>query len=152
MRVVLQRVSEASVTIDGRVHGAIGQGYMALVGFDAQDNDEIIERMAEKIVHLRVFEDENEKMNLSLLDVGGDILSISQFTLYADCRKGRRPSFIDAAKPSVSSPLYDRFNDELRTLGVKVETGVFGAMMDVALVNDGPTTIVLDSDTLFGTL
>ena len=148
MKIVLQRVKEASVTIDGEIHGAIGQGYMILVGFNEEDNHEIIDRLVEKVIHLRVFEDENQKMNRSLLDVEGSILSISQFTLYADCRKGRRPSFINAAKPDISSPLYDYFNECLRNQGIHVETGIFGADMKCALINDGPVTIVLDSDEL----
>lgn len=148
MKIVLQRVKEASVTIDGEIHGAIGKGYMILVGFNEEDNHEIIDRLVEKVIHLRVFEDENQKMNRSLLDVEGSILSISQFTLYADCRKGRRPSFINAAKPNISSPLYDYFNECLRNQGIHVETGTFGADMKCALINDGPVTIVLDSDEL----
>ncbi len=148
MKIVLQRVKEASVTIDGEIHGAIGKGYMILVGFNEEDNHEIIDRLVEKVIHLRVFEDENQKMNRSLLDVEGSILSISQFTLYADCRKGRRPSFINAAKPDISSPLYDYFNECLRNQGIHVETGIFGADMKCALINDGPVTIVLDSDEL----
>lgn len=145
MRIVLQRVSHASVTIDGKVHGVIDHGYMLLVGFKEGDDEKILKQMADKVVHLRVFEDDQGKMNLSLLDVKGAILSISQFTLYANCRKGRRPSFIEAAKPAISSPLYDRFNEILREQ-VPVETGIFGADMKVALVNDGPVTITLDSD------
>ena len=145
MKIVLQRVKEASVTIDGEIHGAIGKGYMILVGFNEEDNHEIIDRLVEKVIHLRVFEDENQKMNRSLLDVEGSILSISQFTLYADCRKGRRPSFINAAKPDISSPLYDYFNECLRNQGIHVETGIFGADMKVSLLNDGPFTILLDS-------
>lgn len=148
MKIVLQRVKEASVTIDGEIHGAIGKGYMILVGFNEEDNNEIIDRLVEKVIHLRVFEDENQKMNRSLLDVEGSILSISQFTLYADCRKGRRPSFINAAKPDISSPLYDYFNECLRNQGIHVETGIFGADMKCALINDGPVTIVLDSNEL----
>ena len=148
MKIVLQRVKEASVTIDGEIHGAIGKGYMILVGFNEEDNPEIIDRLVEKVIHLRVFEDENQKMNRSLLDVEGSILSISQFTLYADCRKGRSPSFINAAKPDISSPLYDYFNECLRNQGIHVETGIFGADMKCALINDGPVTIVLDSDEL----
>lgn len=148
MKIVLQRVKEASVTIDEEIHGAIGKGYMILVGFNEEDNHEIIDRLVEKVIHLRVFEDENQKMNRSLLDVEGSILSISQFTLYADCRKGRRPSFINAAKPGISSPLYDYFNECLRNQGIHVETGIFGADMKCALINDGPVTIVLDSDEL----
>ena len=146
MRIVLQRVKEASVTIDGEIHGAIGKGYMILVGFNEEDNHEIIDRLVEKVIHLRVFEDENQKMNRSLLDVEGSILSISQFTLYADCRKGRRPSFINAAKPDISSPLYDYFNQAMQAQGIHVETGVFGANMKIDLCNDGPVTIVLDSE------
>lgn len=148
MRVILQRAKEANVQIDGEIHGAIDKGYMILVGFNAEDNHQIIDKLVDKIIHLRVFEDENKKMNRSLLDVDGAILSISQFTLYADCRKGRRPSFIDAAKPDISSPLYDYFNEALRNKGIHVETGIFGADMKVSLVNDGPVTIVLDSDEL----
>ena len=148
MKIVLQRVKEASVTIDGEIHGTIGKGYMILVGFNEEDNHEIIDRLVEKVIHLRVFEDENQKMNRSLLDVEGSILSISQFTLYADCRKGRRPSFINAAKPDISSPLYDYLNECLRNQGIHVETGIFGADMKCALINDGPVTIVLDSDEL----
>ena len=148
MKIVLQRVKEASVTIDGEIHGAIGKGYMILVGFNEEDNHEIIDRLVEKVIHLRVFEDENQKMNRSLLDVEGSILSISQFTLYADCRKGRRPSFINAAKPDISSPLYDYFNECVRNQGIHVEKGIFGADMKCALINDGPVTIVLDSDEL----
>ena len=148
MKIVLQRVKEASVTIDGEIHGAIGKGYMILVGFNEEDNHEIIDRLVEKVIHLRVFEDENQKMNRSLLDVEGSILSISQFTLYADCLKGRRPSFINAAKPDIYSPLYDYFNECLRNQGIHVETGIFGADMKCALINDGPVTIVLDSDEL----
>jgi len=105
--------------------------------------------MVDKLVNLRIFEDENDKLNLSLLDVGGSVLSISQFTLYANCKKGRRPSFIDAAKPDISSPLYDFFNKKLEEKGINVERGVFGAMMEVSLINDGPVTIILDSNELF---
>lgn len=145
MKLVLQRVKESSVTIDGYVHGTIGKGFMVLVGFSFQDTKEIVDRMIDKMVHLRVFEDNQGKMNLSLLDVKGSVLSISQFTLYADCRKGRRPGFTDAAKPDIAIPLYDYFNEKIKSLGIYVETGVFGADMKVALVNDGPVTIVLDS-------
>ena len=148
MKIVLQTVKEASVTSDGEIHGAICKYYMSLGGFNEEDNHEIIDRLVEKVIHLRVFEDENQKMNRSLLDVEGSILSISQFTLYADCRKGRRPSFINAAKPDISSPLYDYFNECLRNQGIHVETGIFGADMKCALINDGPVTIVLDSDEL----
>ena len=122
---------------------------MVLVGITNGDDETLVEKMVDKLVNLRIFEDENDKLNLSLLDVNGSILSISQFTLYANCKKGRRPSFIDAAKPDVSSPLYDYFNKMLEKKGVKVERGVFGAMMEVSLINDGPVTIILDSKEIF---
>ena len=146
MRLVIQRVKHASVEIDGAIHGKINQGYMILVGIQNEDTREIVEKMAEKVAKLRIFTDEEDKMNLNLSQVDGSILSISQFTLYADCRKGRRPSFIDAAKPDISSPLYDYFNESLRNQGIHVETGIFGADMKCALINDGPVTILLDSD------
>ena len=149
MRIVLQRVKEASVTIDGEVHGAINKGYMILVGFNNDDTHEIIDRLVEKVIHLRVFEDENQKMNRSLIDVEGSILSISQFTLYADCKKGNRPSFTNAGKPDLATTLYDQFNQKLQEQGMHVETGIFGADMKIELLNDGPVTIVLDSKELF---
>lgn len=149
MRLVVQRVSQSSVKIDNEVVGAIDKGYMVLVGITNSDNEEIVDKMIDKLINLRVFEDKNDKLNLSLLDVGGSILSISQFTLYANCKKGRRPSFIEAAKPDISSPLYDYFNNRLIEKGIHVEKGVFGAMMHVSLVNDGPVTIILDSEELF---
>ncbi|UTY38953.1 D-aminoacyl-tRNA deacylase [Allocoprobacillus halotolerans] len=145
MKVVVQRVSESSVTIDGCVQGSIQKGFMVLVGFCPDDTKEIVDKMVDKVIGLRVFEDENGKMNLSLQDVNGSILSISQFTLYADCIKGRRPSFISAAKPDLAIPLYDYFNEKIREHGVHLQTGIFGADMKVALVNDGPVTILLDS-------
>lgn len=145
MKVVVQRVSESSVTIDGQIHGKIQKGFMVLVGFCVDDTPEIVMKMVDKMIGLRVFEDENGKMNLSLRDVHGSILSISQFTLYADCKKGRRPSFIDAAKPDLAIPLYDFFNQKIKESGIHLETGIFGADMKVALVNDGPVTIILDS-------
>ena len=145
MKVVVQRVSESSVTIDGCVQGSIQKGFMVLVGFCPDDTKEIVDKMLDKVIGLRVFEDENGKMNLSLQDVNGSILSISQFTLYADCIKGRRPSFISAAKPDLAIPLYDYFNEKIREHGVHLQTGIFGADMKVALVNDGPVTILLDS-------
>ena len=145
MKVVVQRVKESSVTIDGKVHGSIQKGFMVLVGFCASDTQEIVEKMVDKMIGLRVFEDDNGKMNLSLQDVNGSILSISQFTLYADCKKGRRPSFIHAAKPDEAIPLYDYFNETIQAQGIHLETGVFGADMKVSLINDGPVTIVLDS-------
>lgn len=148
MRVVLQRSKASKVTIDGKVNGKIDKGYVALVGFTDGDNTEIVDKMIKKIVNLRVFEDENEKMNLSIQDVGGSILSISQFTLYADAKKGNRPSFINAMNPEEASKLYDIFNQKLNEI-LHVETGIFGADMKVEIYNDGPVTIVLDSDELF---
>ena len=149
MRLVVQKVSQSSVKIEGEIVGAIDKGYMVLVGITNGDDELLVEKMVDKLVNLRIFEDENDKLNLSLLDVGGSVLSISQFTLYANCKKGRRPSFIDAAKPDISSPLYDFFNKKLEEKGINVERGVFGAMMEVSLINDGPVTIILDSDKLF---
>lgn len=149
MRLVVQKVSQSSVKIEGEIVGAIDKGYMVLVGITNGDDELLVEKMVDKLVNLRIFEDENDKLNLSLLDVGGSVLSISQFTLYANCKKGRRPSFIDAAKPAISSPLYDFFNKKLEEKGINVERGVFGAMMEVSLINDGPVTIILDSNELF---
>ena len=144
MRVVLQRVSRARVTIEGRISGAIERGFCLLVGFTHSDTIEQVRWMAEKVVGLRVFQDAEDKMNLALADIGGAILVVSQFTLYGNAEKGRRPSFIDAARPEQAIPLYEAFIAELRGRGVRVETGEFGAMMDVELVNDGPVTLVLD--------
>ena len=149
MRLVVQKVSQSSVKIEGEIVGAIDKGYMVLVGITNGDDELLVEKMVDKLVNLRIFEDENDKLNLSLLDVGGSVLSISQFTLYDNCKKGRRPSFIDAAKPDISSPLYDFFNKKLEEKGINVERGVFGAMMEVSLINDGPVTIILDSNELF---
>ena len=149
MRLVVQKVSQSSVKIEGEIVGAIDKGYMVLVGITNGDDELLVEKMVDKLVNVRIFEDENDKLNLSLLDVGGSVLSISQFTLYANCKKGRRPSFIDAAKPDISSPLYDFFNKKLEEKGINVERGVFGAMMEVSLINDGPVTIILDSNELF---
>ena len=148
MRTVIQRVSEASVTIDGSVHGAIGRGYMVLVGIADSDDEAVINKMADKIARLRIFEDENGKMNLNLEQVSGAILSISQFTLYADCHKGNRPSFSKAGRPDHAKKMYLYFNDVMRRYGFDVQEGIFGADMKVRLLNDGPVTIVLDSDTL----
>lgn len=145
MRVVLQRVSRAEVRVGGDVVGSVGRGHVLLVGFTAGDGAEEIEWMADKIVGLRVFPDDDGKMNRSLEDIGGELLVVSQFTLYGDVRKGRRPSFVDAARPEVAIPLYERFVEMLRGRGVRrVETGEFGAAMEVDLVNDGPVTLVLD--------
>jgi D-aminoacyl-tRNA deacylase len=144
MRVVLQRVSKASVMIAGRVAGAIGPGFCLLVGFTHSDTPTQVDWMAEKIGGLRLFADADGKMNLGLAEAGGAILVVSQFTLYGDAAKGRRPSFIDAARPEVAIPLYEAFVAALRTRGFEVETGEFGAMMQVKLVNDGPVTLILE--------
>lgn len=148
MKAVIQRVKHASVTVDDEVIGKIDKGFMVLVGIKTTDTRDDVIKVADKLSGLRIFEDENDKMNLSLKDVNGDILSISQFTLYANCRKGRRPGFEDAAKPALSKPLYEFFNEYLRSLGFKVETGIFGADMKVELLNDGPVTIILESEVL----
>ncbi|MGE5686961.1 MAG: D-aminoacyl-tRNA deacylase [Gemmatimonadota bacterium] len=144
MRVVLQRVSRASVTIEGRVAGAIGRGFCLLVGFTHGDTSAQVDWMAEKIGGLRLFSDADGKMNLGLAEVGGAILIVSQFTLYGDAAKGRRPSFIDAARPETAIPLYEAFVAALRSRGFDVATGEFGAMMQVELVNDGPVTLILE--------
>ena len=149
MRVVVQRCVRAEVRIDGNSVGKIGQGFMLLVGITENDTTAEADLLAKKIAQLRVFEDEAGKMNLAIRDVEGAILSISQFTLYADCRKGNRPSFIRAARPEQASPLYDYFNETLRTTyGLTVETGRFGADMKIDFINDGPVTILLDTDEL----
>ena len=149
MRVVVQRCSHAEVRIDGTVVGTIGRGFMLLVGVTEGDGKAEADVLAKKIAQLRVFEDEQGKMNLALKEVGGAILSISQFTLYADCKKGNRPSFVKAARPEVAEPLYDYFNNVLRAqYGLQVETGRFGADMKVDFVNDGPVTILLDTTEL----
>lgn len=144
MRVLLQRVAHASVTIDGRVAGGIGRGYCLLVGFTHADTPEQVAWMADKVSGLRLFPDAEGKMNLSLGDVGGAILVVSQFTLYGDVSRGRRPSFVDAARPEHAIPLYQQFVAALRGLGPRVETGEFGAAMQVELVNDGPVTLLLE--------
>ena len=149
MRVVVQRCSRAEVRIDGVLAGRIEKGFMLLVGVSESDTRAQADVLAKKIAQLRVFEDAEGKMNLAISEVGGAILSISQFTLYADCRKGNRPSFIRAARPETASPLYDYFNDTLREqYGIQVETGRFGADMKVDFINDGPVTILLDTDEL----
>ena len=146
MRAVLQRVARASVTVEGEVLGKIGKGFMILLGVEDADTEEITDKMADKICKLRIFEDENGKTNLSLADVGGELLVISQFTLYADCKKGNRPSWFRAAKHEHSIPLYNLFCKQLsEALGKEVGTGEFGADMKVELINDGPVTICMDS-------
>lgn len=145
MKVVLQRVKEASVTVREEKISEIKKGFLLLVGVTHEDTDEDLKYLVNKIVHLRIFEDENNKMNLSIKDVEGSILSVSQFTLYGDTKKGRRPSFVKAAKPDEAEALYNAFNKALRTEGIVTETGEFGAMMDVALINDGPVTLIIDS-------
>jgi len=148
MRALLQRVSHASATVDGNVIGQIGHGLLVLLGVGQDDSEVQVKILADKIVHLRIFGDNEGKMNRSLLDVGGQALVVSQFTLYADVRKGRRPSFTDAAPPSLAEPLVERFKDALATYGLKVEGGVFGAYMEVELINSGPVTIWMDSEEL----
>ena len=148
MRLVIQRVSKASVEIEGKVNGKIDEGFMLLVGITNDDNKEVVEKMADKLINLRIFEDENEKLNLSLMDVKGEILSISQFTLYANCKKGRRPSFVKAGNPQKAEEMYEEFIRVCKEKVPKVEHGVFGADMKVELLNDGPFTIVLDSKEL----
>ncbi|WEK55391.1 MAG: D-aminoacyl-tRNA deacylase [Candidatus Cohnella colombiensis] len=145
MKVVLQRVAEAKVTVSGEVVGQIGKGLLLLVGIGHEDSERDLAWMADKVAVLRVFEDDAGKMNLSLEDVAGEILSVSQFTLFGDCRKGRRPNYMGAARPEVAEALYEQFNAMLASKNIKVETGRFGAMMDVSLVNDGPVTLILDS-------
>jgi D-tyrosyl-tRNA(Tyr) deacylase len=144
MRIVLQRVSRARVTVAGRATGEIGPGLLLLVGFTAGDGEEALAWMADKVVGLRIFPDDEGKMNRSVEDAGGAVLVVSQFTLYGDTRKGKRPSFVDAARPEVAIPLYERFVALLRATGRPVATGEFGATMDVELVNDGPVTLVLE--------
>ena len=145
MRAVIQRVEKASVSVEGEIKGQIGAGFLVLIGVEEGDGDADFRYIAEKVPNLRVFEDEQGKMNRSLLDVGGELLAVSQFTLLGDARGGRRPSFITAARPETADPMYERLVADWRVRGIRVETGVFGAHMKVALVNDGPVTILLDS-------
>lgn len=144
MRVVVQRCKQAKVIVDGETIGAIGAGLLLLVGITHEDTEDNAAYLADKIAGLRIFEDSEGKMNRSLMDIGGSILSVSQFTLYGDCRKGKRPSFIEAARPEKALPLYEKFNHLLEQKGVTVETGHFGADMDVELTNWGPVTIILE--------
>lgn len=145
MRAVVQRVSKASVTVDGEITGAIDQGLLVLLGVGPEDTAAEVEWLSSKVAHLRIFADEDGKMNRSVIDVAGGVLVVSQFTLYGDCRKGRRPSFVKAAPPAVAEPLYVRFCEAMVAQGLAVGRGVFGADMDVALVNDGPVTLVIDT-------
>lgn len=149
MRAVVQRVSEACVRVDSKVIGEIRSGLLVFLGVGREDNEKDVDFLAEKISNLRIFPDEAQKMNLSLLDAGGAMLIISQFTLHGDCRKGRRPAFIAAAPPEQAEPLYERFIAQVEKLGVRAASGRFGAMMDVELVNDGPVTLLLDSKGAF---
>lgn len=146
MRAVIQRVSEASVTVDGEVVGEIGRGFLVLLGITHSDSQAEATWLARKIAGLRIFEDDAGKMNLGLTDVGGAVLAVSQFTLYGDARKGRRPSFIEAARPEHAQPLYDYFCQQLAAEGIRVERGVFQAEMKVALINDGPVTLWLETE------
>lgn len=146
MRAIIQRAKEGSVTVEGNVVGSMKDGLIILVGVTHDDGKEDIDYLVRKIIHLRIFPDENDKMNQSLLDIGGDILSISQFTLYADIKKGRRPSYQDAASPKLAEDLYEQFNATLAASGIDVATGEFGARMDVRFTNVGPVTITLDSN------
>ena len=149
MRAVIQRVKSASVTVEGEVVSEIRVGLLVFLGVAQEDTPTDVDYMASKIANLRIFEDDEGRMNLSILDVGGEALVVSQFTLYGDCRKGRRPSFIHAARPEKADPLYQAFMDEISRLGVPVKAGIFQAMMDVKLINDGPVTMMLDSNKLF---
>ena len=146
MKIVLQRVLNASVAVDNETKGEIGRGYLLLVGVSNNDTKEIADKMIEKISRLRLFEDGDEKTNLSIADVGGEVLIISQFTLYADCRKGNRPSFINAGKPDMAEEIYDYMVIKCKALFNNTQCGIFGADMKVSLTNDGPFTVVLDSD------
>lgn len=149
MKVIIQRSKQSKVTIEEKVNGEILEGLVLLSSFTNGDTEEIVDKMIEKIINLRIFKDENDLMNLSLLDINGSILNISQFTLYADCKKGRRPSFVNALNPSDAENLYNYMNENMKTKGIKVETGIFGADMLVEIYNDGPVTIILDSKELF---
>ena len=145
MRVVVQRVKHASVTINGTVNGKINNGFLVLLGIQYTDSEQDVDYLVKKVTNLRIFSDENDKMNLSLKDVNGELLIVSQFTLYANCKEGNRPSFVEAAKPDVAIPLYEYFVSECKKIIPVVETGIFGADMKVDLLNDGPVTIIMDS-------
>ena len=146
MKIVLQRVLDAKVEVDNKTVGEIGKGYLAFLGVGAEDTKEIADKMIEKVSRLRIFEDEDEKINLDISQVSGEILVVSQFTLYADCKKGNRPSFINAAKPVLAEELYEHVKSRCREIFGKVESGIFGADMKVSLTNDGPFTVILDSN------
>lgn len=145
MRVVVQRVKHASVTINGTVNGKINNGFLVLLGIQSTDSKQDVDYLVKKVTNLRIFSDENDKMNLSLKDVNGELLIVSQFTLYANCKAGNRPSFVEAAKPDIAIPLYEYFVSECKKIIPVVETGIFGADMKVDLLNDGPVTIIMDS-------
>ena len=145
MRVVVQRVKHASVTINGTVNGKINNGFLVLLGVQSTDSEQDVDYLVKKVTNLRIFSDENDKMNLSLKDVNGELLVVSQFTLYANCKEGNRPSFVEAAKPDIAVPLYEYFVSECKKIIPVVETGIFGADMKVDLLNDGPVTIIMDS-------
>ncbi len=149
MRAVIQRVSQGDVKVDGRIVGEIGNGLLVFLGVGKEDTEEDIDYLTNKILNLRIFEDENEKMNLSLLDIKGELLVVSQFTLYGDVRKGRRPSFTDSASPDEAEKMYNQFIKKCKAEDINVEKGCFGAQMDVSLINDGPVTILLDSKKTF---
>ena len=144
MKVLIQRVKQASVTIDNKLYSSINKGILALVGIEKSDTFENVQKMAKKLVNLRIFTDENDKMNLSLLDINGEMLIVSQFTLCGNCKKGTRPSFENSASPEIANKLYEDFIKEIASYGIKYGTGQFGAMMDVALINDGPVTFMLE--------
>ena len=145
MRVVVQRVKHASVTINGTVNGKINNGFLVLLGIQSTDSEQDVDYLVKKVTNLKIFSDENDKMNLSLKDVNGELLIVSQFTLYANCKEGNRPSFVEAAKPDVAIPLYEYFVSECKKIIPVVETGIFGADMKVDLLNDGPVTIIMNS-------
>ena len=145
MRVVVQRVKHASVTINGTVNGKINNGFLVLLGVQSTDSEQDVDYLVKKVTNLRIFSDENDKMNLSLKDVNGELLIVSQFTLYANCKEGNRPSFVEAAKPDIAIPLYEYFVSECKKIIPVVETGLFGADMKVELLNDGPVTIIMES-------
>lgn len=145
MRAVVQRVKQSSVKVDGKVIGHIQKGFNVLIGISSSDTDKDLEYIKDKLINLRVFEDENNKMNLSIKDIKGEMLIISQFTLYGDCRKGRRPNFMQAMMPGEAEKVYDKFIKMMKSDDIKIETGIFGADMEVNIVNDGPVTLIIDS-------